>query len=114
MIRQRDEDGDSANASQAASKRARLRDGSDPARRHPKLWFDDGNVIISADTTDFRVPKSLLVRTSSIFLEMVNKETSRAGRVRGFEGCLVLRPKPSVYPEKDIERLLDYMYNGWT
>ncbi|KAI0783936.1 hypothetical protein BC629DRAFT_1594063 [Irpex lacteus] len=38
--------------------------------RHPDLWFDDGTVILIAETTGFRVYRGLLVRHSDIFRDM--------------------------------------------
>lgn len=37
---------------------------------HGELWFDDGNVLLIAETTSFRVHKSILSRHSEFFNDM--------------------------------------------
>ena len=37
---------------------------------HPELWFEDGNVVLIAENRSFRVPKSVLARTSEFFRDM--------------------------------------------
>lgn len=39
-------------------------------RPHEELWFEDGNVILIAEATSFRVHKSILARHSEFFHDM--------------------------------------------
>lgn len=43
---------------------------TDHLKRHPDLWFDDGSIILKADTTLFKVHISQLARHSVIFRDM--------------------------------------------
>ena len=39
---------------------------------HPELWFEDGNVLLIADSMSFRVHKSVLSRSSEFFRDMLS------------------------------------------
>ena len=39
---------------------------------HPSVWYADGNVVLIAESTSFRVHKSVLARHSEFFHDMFN------------------------------------------
>ncbi|TDL16673.1 hypothetical protein BD410DRAFT_888260 [Rickenella mellea] len=41
-------------------------------KRHPKLWFDDGNIILTTNLSIFRVHRSILAMNSSVFADMLS------------------------------------------
>ncbi|KAJ7175369.1 hypothetical protein C8R46DRAFT_1078643 [Mycena filopes] len=56
-----------------ASKRRRTDDSDAPpatVTRSTEYWFDDGNIILQVESTQFRVAKSVLARHSSVFRDM--------------------------------------------
>ena len=40
-------------------------------KKHPHLWFDDGNVILIAEGTGFCVYRGVLARQSEVFRDTV-------------------------------------------
>ncbi|KAJ7037832.1 hypothetical protein C8F04DRAFT_1035489 [Mycena alexandri] len=45
-------------------------DETAPLVRSDEFWFDDGNIILQVESTQFRVAKSVLSRQSSVFRDM--------------------------------------------
>ncbi|KAF7297684.1 BTB domain-containing protein [Mycena kentingensis (nom. inval.)] len=41
-----------------------------PVKRSPEYWFDDGNIILQVESTQFRVMKSVLAMHSAVFADM--------------------------------------------
>ena len=61
----------------------------DAFKRHDKLWFDDGNLILVANKdTAFRVYCGLLAAQSTVFADMLAAARSDPSRL--VDGCLVL------------------------
>lgn len=42
--------------------------------KHPNLWFEDGNVILVAETTGFCVYQGMLTKHSEVFRERLAKQ----------------------------------------
>ena len=66
-----------------------LNSASEPIS-HPTLWYDDGSVVLQAETTMFRVHRSILSAQSEIFKDMFaipQSPTSTDGTV---DGCPVI------------------------
>ncbi|KAF7297755.1 BTB domain-containing protein [Mycena kentingensis (nom. inval.)] len=40
--------------------------------RSPNYWFDDGSIVLQAESTQFRLPKSLLAKHSVVFRDMLS------------------------------------------
>ena len=59
-----------------------------PRLRTIRLWWEDGNIIIEAETTRFRVYKGLLVTQSEIFRDMF----------------LIPHPSTSIRSERGVSR----------
>lgn len=45
-------------------------DGSD-VQRHEELWFEDGNIVLIAQSTAFKVHRSVLSRRSGVFQHLL-------------------------------------------
>ena len=58
--------------------------------RHRDLWFEDGNVILIAENTGFRVFKNVLARHSEIFRDAFQMPQP-ATLEECFEGCPIVR-----------------------
>lgn len=41
-----------------------------PIKHSEDIWFEDGNVVLQVDRTQFRVHRSILSRHSSVFADM--------------------------------------------
>lgn len=81
-------------------------------KRHEKLWFDDGNVIVSAGGTLFRVHKSVLSFHSSFFdglFKLPTPEDSLEHSPDYYEGIPVVRMEGD--DDIDIERIIDELYD---
>ena len=89
-----------------ASKRPRLASNEPdekPFKEHPTLYFDDGNAIITAGKTLFRIHVSVLSKHSSVFRELFQETRHR------FRGQLHLTVEDSG---EDMEALLNVVYGG--
>ncbi|PIL26490.1 hypothetical protein GSI_12248 [Ganoderma sinense ZZ0214-1] len=105
----------SSDTSPRPSKRARhsLDQGSSPLhassspfsltnlKHHPEFWFDDGNIVLVAQHTGFRIYRGLLAAQSTVFADMFASATSAANEV--LEGCPVVH---LTDPEDDLVYLL--------
>ncbi|KAF7299353.1 BTB domain-containing protein [Mycena indigotica] len=56
--------------------------------RSPDFWFDDGNIVLQAGPTQFRVAKSMLSRHSSVFRDMFSLPNPTSEST--VEGCPVV------------------------
>ena len=72
---------------------------------HPELSFDDGNIVLVAGNTSFRVHKSQLARKSPVFKHwFATKDFEKTA-----DGCDVMHVENSA---KDLGVFLDAVYNG--
>ncbi|KAF7297800.1 hypothetical protein MKEN_01403700 [Mycena kentingensis (nom. inval.)] len=78
----------------------------EPIIRSPNYWFDDGSIILQAETTQFRVAKSLLAIHSTVFRDMFSVPLPADEPL--IEGC----PVVALPGDKaaDWTHLLDAMY----
>lgn len=74
--------------------------------RHLDLWFDDGSVILVAQTTGFRVHRGLLARHSEIFHDMFSMP--QPPEVETFEGCQVVCLSDDA---ADVATILGILYD---
>lgn len=82
--------------------------------RHPDLWFNDGSVILKAETVLFRVHMSILSRHSVFFKDMFTlpqppESSSTQAQDEIVEGCPVVSLQDS--PD-DLASLLVALYDG--
>ncbi|KDR77425.1 hypothetical protein GALMADRAFT_138537 [Galerina marginata CBS 339.88] len=85
-------------------------EGDSVVTQHPRFWFDDGNIILQAGSTQFKVHRSILANKSQIFKDMFSLPqpvcSSRADPYA--QSC----PIVVLYdPPKDIENLLSLLYD---
>ena len=59
--------------------------------KHSELWFDDGNVVLVAEDTGFRVYRGLLARYSEIFRDMFRLPQPETTAAETYEGCPIVR-----------------------
>ncbi|KAF7368663.1 hypothetical protein MVEN_00190600 [Mycena venus] len=59
-------------------------EGGQPVRSD--IWFDDGNIIVQAEDTQFRVYRGTLCSTSEVFKDTI----SNMIEAKGIEGCPIL------------------------
>ncbi|KAF5340605.1 hypothetical protein D9611_007348 [Ephemerocybe angulata] len=77
-----------------------------PPRRSAETWYRDGNVVLQAGNTQFKVHQGLLERHSPVFAGLLVE--GQQGGEDTVEGCRVVKLEES---EEDIELLLDALYN---
>ena len=70
-------------------------------RRHAEFWFLDGNVVLAARRTGFRIYRGLLASQSTVFSDMFASSTSKADET--FGGCPVVHLSDSPH---DLAHLL--------
>ena len=78
--------------------------------KHPNLWFDDGNVVLIAENTGFRVYRGLLARYSEIFRDMFLLPQSEATAAETYESCPVVRM--SEDGAEEWERVLGVLHEA--
>ena len=77
----------------------------------PTIWFEDGNVVVIAQTTGFRVHKSLLSRQSDVFRDMFDMPSPPADEPQSAYDCSMARVHDTSY---DMRELLKIIYCGST
>jgi hypothetical protein len=74
--------------------------------RHPDLWFDDGSIVLNAETTLFRIHRTTLSAHSTVFSDMFGiPQPPDQGAI---EGCTVVHLPDTAL---DLEFLLRALYN---
>lgn len=81
------------------------------AARSTAIWFEDGNVILEAESTKFRVHKSILALHSSVLSDMFLLAKPDAHLDSTEEGCPVVEMKGDLASE--WEELLCLIYHGY-
>ncbi len=80
----------------------------DALSKDPTLWLEDGSIVIVAQTTAFRVHRSILARHSEAFSSLFTLPQPADG-AETFDDCLVVRVPDSAY---DFRQLLLALYDG--
>ena len=80
---------------------------SQPAVRGT-VWYDDGNVIIEAESTQFRVHRGVLAANSDIFRDLFLVPQPVTGE-RMVEGCPIVQMQDRA---NDWTHVLSALYNG--
>lgn len=70
------------------------------------MWFTDGNVILEAEETQFRVHRGVLAMHSTVFKDMFEMPQPSEGLTE--EGCPVVHLSDTA---ADVEHLLNAVYN---
>lgn len=69
--------------------------------RHPEIWYDDGNIVLIAGATAFRIYRGLLAGQSTVFSDMFSSSISNPDEM--FDGCPVVHLSDSPH---DLAHLL--------
>ncbi|KAF7974530.1 hypothetical protein HWV62_11996 [Athelia sp. TMB] len=64
--------------------------------RSEDVWYDDGNIILQAENTQFKVVKSILQRNSSVFKDMLSLPQPTSSDTELVEGCPVVHLSDSA------------------
>ncbi|KAI0714930.1 hypothetical protein C8Q76DRAFT_728758 [Earliella scabrosa] len=79
-------------------------------RKDAELWFEDGNVVVIAQQTAFRVHRGVLSRHSKTFGDVFTlPQSPDPGAIETMDGCPVVRIPDSSH---DFKHLLHAMYDG--
>ena len=102
-----------ASASGPPPKRLRTDDNSDGdavPQRDDSFWFEDGNVVIVAQQTAFRVHRGVLSRHSETFSGLFTLPRPVGDAAQDdIEGCPIIRITDSSH---DLKHLLHALYDG--
>ncbi|CAA7266007.1 unnamed protein product [Cyclocybe aegerita] len=80
-----------------------------PFKRHESLWLEDGNVILQAEDTQFRVHRSMLARHSTIFKDIFSIPQQDQIMDPIVDGCPVVSLSDSA---EDLEHILLIFYDN--
>ena len=72
--------------------------------RHLELWFDDGNIILIAQQTGFRIFRGLLAAQSTVFADMFAAASSQPDET--LDGCPVAQLTDSHLDLAHLLRIL--------
>ena len=77
--------------------------------RSSEVWYEDGNIILQAEDTLFKVYRGILSRESPFFRDMFSLPQSDASAVDCLEGCpiIVVHDKPDEF-KKFLSAMLNY------
>ena len=87
------------------AKRARTEDEPEPVVRCEELWYDDGNLVLQAERTQFRVHRSILCKQSIVFKDMKEASCTSTGSTT-VEGCPVVELQDSAEAVKYMLRCI--------
>ncbi|KAI5896346.1 uncharacterized protein SCHCODRAFT_02745347 [Schizophyllum commune H4-8] len=90
------------------AKRARTEDESEPVVCCEELWYDDGNLVLQAERTQFRVHRSILCKQSIVFRDMKEASCTSAAGSANVDGCPVVELQDSA---EAIRYMLRCMYD---
>jgi len=71
------------------------------------LWYEDGNIVLQAESTQFRVYRGILRDSSSIFDDMLNIPQPAEDQGTLVDGCPVVQLSDSA---EDWEHVLKALY----
>lgn len=88
-------------------KRSDSVDAEAQAVKRSELWFNDGNIVLQVESTQFRVYRGILGNSSSIFDDMFNIPQPVEDQGSLIEGCSVVQLSDSA---EDWEHVLKALY----
>ncbi len=74
--------------------------------KHPKLWFDDGNLVIAAQDTGLRLHKGVLAAKSSVMKTLFS--LSQPTDAEKYEDLDVVRFEDDA---AELEQFFNFLYN---
>lgn len=81
------------------------------SKPHPKLWFDDGSLVIQASSVRYRIHRTIVCQHSAIFRDMMAMPQPDDGSLDNentFDGCPLVKLEDS---SDDLSMLLEALYN---
>ncbi|KAJ3502902.1 hypothetical protein NLJ89_g8682 [Agrocybe chaxingu] len=77
--------------------------------KRSKYWFDDGNVVLQAENTQFRVHRSMMAHHSKVFKDMFGMPQPEQAQDAMVDGCpvVILGDEP-----RDVELVLAVFYDN--
>ncbi|CAA7258932.1 unnamed protein product [Cyclocybe aegerita] len=78
--------------------------------KRSKYWFDDGNVILQAEDTQFRVHRSMLAHQSAVFKDMFGMPQPEQPQDAMLDGCPIV---PLGDKAADVEHVLAVFYDNY-
>jgi hypothetical protein len=84
-------------------KRRREEIDAQPLVDHPTQYYEDGNVILQCGRTVFRIHRTVIIKVSTIFQEMLAPDHIH----ETIRGCTLLRLDDN---ESDMESFLNALY----
>ncbi|KAI1795326.1 hypothetical protein LXA43DRAFT_882141 [Ganoderma leucocontextum] len=73
-------------------------------QRHSDIWFNDGNIVLVAGGTAFRIYRGLLASQSTVFSDMFASSTSSPDEI--FDGCPIIHLSDSPHTLAYLLRVL--------
>lgn len=80
----------------AKRKRGNEEEALSPAAVLSDIWFEDGNIVLQAEATQFKVHRSMLGRNSSVFKDMFAIPQPSTSQAELVEGCVVVQLSDSA------------------
>lgn len=72
-----------------------------------EVWFEDGNIVLQAGGTQFKVYRGILSQSSSVFKDMFSLPQPPEKDEDLIEGCPIVHLSDSV---KEVEHMLEALY----
>lgn len=79
-------------------------------KRHEKLWFGDGNVVLLAENTAFKVHCSILAQHSTVFADLFELSQPGAGAAEELDDVPMIRL--AFDDPQEMADLLATMHHG--
>ena len=99
-----------------SAKRARVQDGDSSSelehavlKHDDEFWFDDGNLILVARDTGFKIYRGLLAAQSSVFADMFALPQPSSPEASSSDSCAHFRRQDIVHvddPHQDLRHIL--------
>ncbi|KAF7983680.1 hypothetical protein HWV62_19587 [Athelia sp. TMB] len=99
-----------ATAEESPLKRKRVEPDTTDTRADPvrsDIWYDDGNVILQAEGTLFKVHRGVLARSSSVFEDMFSFPQPPSTDAEMLDGCPIVQLSDSA---KEVQYVLEGIF----
>lgn len=75
-----------------------------------EIWFEDGNIVLRAEATLFKVYRGALAKNSAVFQSILSIPPPPSGTDETFEGCPVVHLSDSAL---DVANVLQALFDPW-
>ena len=90
-------------------KRQRSNGDGDQRSRSQEYWFEDGNIVLEAESVLFRVHQSVLSRHSQIFKDTFAMPQAASHKDDCVDGCPIVQVSDTA---DDIRNLISLLYDN--